>query len=83
MSSSSNNSNESYSRIGGENDLIAKQILLNIEDDDKMVQVCMSSKAMQEVCKQADLWKERLEKYYPKYIAMKKSFYNFSNNYKN
>ncbi len=69
---SDTSNDEFYSRIGGENDLIAKQILLNIEDDDKMVAVCMTSKAMQEVCKQPDLWKERLEKYYPKYIGMKK-----------
>lgn len=61
-------------RIGPESDLTAKQILINIPDDQQFVAACRTNKKMQELCAHEDVWEERLKKYYPDYVSLKKLY---------
>lgn len=61
-------------RIGPESDLTTKQILINIPDDQQFVAACSTNKKMQQLCAHEDLWEERLKKYYPKYVPLKKLY---------
>ncbi|AYV86054.1 MAG: hypothetical protein Solivirus4_15 [Solivirus sp.] len=58
-------------RLGPDNDLVAKQILLNIEDDTEFMNTCQTSTTMRDLCSHQDLWEERLKRYYPKTVATK------------
>ena len=60
------------SRIGPENDLSAKMILLDIEDDNAFVQTCSTSRTMRDLCSSNLIWKERLHRYYPDTVDVPK-----------
>lgn len=54
-----------YTYLGGDFDLPAKKILLDIEDDDAFVTACSTNSAMRQICTGEDIWQERLKRYYP------------------
>lgn len=54
-----------YKYIGGDFDLPAKKILLDIVDDDQFVAACSANSAMRQICAGEDIWRERLKRYYP------------------
>ena len=60
-----------YTYLGGDFDLPAKKILLDIEDDDAFVAACATNSAMRDICAGEDIWRERLNRYYPEMIQFK------------
>lgn len=49
-------------------DLVLKEILINISDDDQFVRACSTNKRMANLCKEPNIWRERLKLYYPRVV---------------
>ncbi len=56
---------ESIENINTASDLVLKQILLSIEDDNVFTATCSTNKRFANVCTHPDLWEARLNKYFP------------------
>ena len=59
------------SRLDPNSDLATKQILINIPNDQDFLNACATSKTMMALCEHADLWEERLRRYYPLFVELK------------
>lgn len=51
-------------QLGPENDLSTIKILLEI-DDEQFIKACQTSKYMYELCKRQDIWRDRINIFYP------------------
>lgn len=59
-------------------DLVIREILLNIENDDDLAKAIVLNKHSYDVTRSARFWQERLQKYYPDFVKDKKDFPNLS-----
>lgn len=62
-------------RIGPENDLSAKLILLNIKNEKQFIDLCNINKTMRKLTQwSTDFWVDRIDRYYPEYKYLKEKF---------
>ena len=64
----------SLSGFGQDHDLVTKQILLEIQEDDDLAQAIVTNRRAKEITDNDNFWKERLIKYFPEFVLDKADF---------
>ena len=72
MTSALSDDEQDMNIIGGGHEHVAFQILLNIPDDNDFVDAASTSHQMLAITEHQRIWKERLEKYYPQFLELRK-----------
>lgn len=69
----------SNSGFNQSHDLITREILLNIQDDDDLANAIVTDSKAHQIASQPRFWQERLELYYPSFVEDRMEFSNLTN----